>query len=113
MATLIVGVDMALGPLITLIIFDTRKKGLVYDLAVVVAIQLGALGYGVHTMFAARPAFIVFTGQELAVISAVDIDEKKLAKAKIEDFRHFSLTGPVLVAVAPPMIEKNSPILPL
>ncbi|MDO8988233.1 MAG: TfpX/TfpZ family type IV pilin accessory protein [Sideroxyarcus sp.] len=102
LAALIVGVDIVLGPLITLIIFDTRKKGLVFDLSVVVALQLGALGYGIHTMYAARPAFIVFTGQEFSVVSAVDIDEKNLAKASIESFRHFSLTGPVLVAAEPP-----------
>jgi hypothetical protein len=102
LAALIIGVDLVIGPLITLIIFDTRKKELVFDLAIVVALQLGALGYGVHTMYAARPAFIVFTGQELAVVSAVDIDEKELAKAKLEAFRHFSQTGPVLVAAEPP-----------
>jgi hypothetical protein len=100
--TLIVGVDVAIGPLITLIIFDTRKKGLVFDLAVVVALQLAALLYGVHTMYAARPAFTVFTGQQFVVVIAAEIDPKELAKARFEEFRHLSLTGPRIVATEPP-----------
>lgn len=107
LAMLIVGVDIVLGPLITLIIFDTRKKGLVFDLAIVVAIQIGALGYGVNTMFVARPAFIVFTGQEFSVVSAVDIEEKWRDKTKFDTFRHLSLTGPVLVATEPPTDPKE------
>lgn len=103
LATLIIGVDMTLGPLITLIIFDTRKKELVFDLAIVVALQLGALGYGIHIMYDARPAFIVFTGQEFAVISVVDIDEKEQAMAR----SHSNLTSPVLVAVQPPTDPKE------
>jgi hypothetical protein len=100
--TLIVGVDVSIGPLITLIIFDTRKKYLVFDLAVVIALQLAALLYGVHTMYAARPAFTVFTGQQFAVVIAAEIDPKELAKARFEEFRHLSLTGPRLVATEPP-----------
>ncbi len=99
---LIVGVDTALGPLITLIIFDTRKKWLIVDLAIVIALQLGALLYGVNTMYVARPAFTVFTGQQFAVVIAGEIDFRELAKARFEKFRHLSLTGPVLVATEPP-----------
>lgn len=102
LAMLIIGVDVCIGPLITLFIFDTRKKGLVFDLAVVLALQLGALTYGVHTMFIARPAFIVLAAEEMVVVSAADIAEEELAKAPIEAYRHISVTGPQLVAIRPP-----------
>lgn len=98
---LIVGVDVSIGPLITLIIFDTRKKELVFDLAVVAALQLAALGYGIYAMHSGRPVFTVFTEQYLAVVAAADMDPAELAKAP-EEFRHLSLTGPRLVAVEPP-----------
>ena len=47
---LVVGIDVVLGPLLTLIVFHPKKKSLIWDLAVIVAVQLGALGYGVWVM---------------------------------------------------------------
>lgn len=99
---LIVGVDVAIGPLITLIIFDTQKKELIFDLMVVAALQLGALSYGVYALHAGRPVFIVFTGQNMAVASAANIDPEELVKGRAEDFRQLSLTGPRLVAAVAP-----------
>src|SRR6478609_8700249 len=54
---LLVSVDVILGPLITLAIFNRAKprKELRRDLAVVGLIQLAALGYGLWTVFVARP----------------------------------------------------------
>ena len=95
---LIVGVDVAIGPLITLIIFDPRKKELLFDLSVVAALQVAALLYGVYAMHAGRPVFTVFAEGSLAVVSAADIDPDELAKARVDEFRRLSLTGPRLVA---------------
>lgn len=58
LALLIVGVDVAIGPLITLIIFDTRKKELLFDLATIATLQVMAIGYSVYSMHAGRPVFI-------------------------------------------------------
>lgn len=104
---LIVGVDVAIGPLITLIIFDTKKKELIFDLLVVTILQLAALSYGVYAMHSGRPVFIVFTGQSMAVASAADIDQEELAKATDDDFRNLSLTGPRLAAAIPPTDQKE------
>lgn len=109
---LIVGVDVAIGPLITLIIFDTRKKELVFDLAVIAALQLAALAYGVYAMHSGRPVFTVFAEPQLAVVAAAEIDPEELAKARVEEFRHLSLTGPRLVATAEPTdIEERNTIV--
>ncbi len=99
---LIVGVDVIIGPLITLIIFNTSKKELVFDLAVVAALQIAALCYGVYAMHAGRPVFTVFTDHQLVVVTAAEIDPEELAKARIEEFRSLSQTGPKLVATEPP-----------
>lgn len=99
---LIVGVDVALGPLLTLIVFDTRKKSLPFDLACVALLQLAALSYGVFAMQSGRPVFTVFTGNQLAVVSAAEIEPEELAKGSREEFRRLSLTGPLLVAALPP-----------
>lgn len=102
LVVLIIGIDVAIGPLITLIIFDTRKKELVFDLAMIAVLQLGALGYGIYAMHAGRPVFTVFTERRLAVVSAADIDPDELAKTHVDDFRRLSLTGPRLVAADSP-----------
>ena len=47
---LLVGVDVIIGPLLTFVVFDPAKKSLVYDLAVIVMLQIAALVYGVHVM---------------------------------------------------------------
>lgn len=104
---LIVGVDVAIGPLITLVIFDTRKKELLFDLAVIALLQVAALGYGVYTMSLARPVFMVATDLGIRVVPAVEIDDEELAKAQRDEFRHRPLTGPQLVAVQEPSDKKE------
>lgn len=57
---LILLVDVVLGPLLTLIVFRRGKPELRRDLGIIVAIQLGALAFGVTTMLQHRPAFLVY-----------------------------------------------------
>jgi hypothetical protein len=52
---LIAGVDLVLGPLLTLIIFNPAKKSLKFDLSVIVIIQLAALVAGLYTVHTTRP----------------------------------------------------------
>jgi hypothetical protein len=93
---ILVGVDVVVGPLITLVIFRAGKRGLKFDLAVIAALQLGALAYGVHAVFLARPAFIVFVADQFQVASAAQLDPEELAKARYPEFRQPPSTGPLL-----------------
>lgn len=58
----VVACDVVLGPTMTLLVFNVRKphRELVVDVAIIAAVQLAALGYGVSTLLAARPAYIVY-----------------------------------------------------
>jgi len=98
---ILIGVDVVVGPLITLIIFDPKKKGLRFDLAVIAALQLAALVYGVSVMFAARPAYNVFDGDRFEVIAANAVDAESLAKAGAE-YRTLPFTGPRIIAARRP-----------
>jgi len=51
---------VCLGPLLTLAVFDPKKKELKRDLSIILLIQLSALFYGIYTVSVARPAYIVF-----------------------------------------------------
>src|SRR5258708_32700411 len=64
---ILVGVDVVIGPLITLVIFRSGKRGLKFDLAVIGVLQIGALVYGMHVVYLARPAFIAFAKDQFTV----------------------------------------------
>ena len=81
---LLIGVDVVLGPLITLIIFDPEKPRLKYDLAVIAVLQFAALAYGSYVMFEARPVYNVFVGDRFETVAANAIDDESLARAADE-----------------------------
>ena len=107
---ILVGVDVTLGPAITLIIFDLGKKSLKelkFDLAAIATLQLAALLYGGYVMFQARPVYIVFVKDRFELATAADIDPEELAKVTRPEFRSLPLTGPRLVGARPPTDEKE------
>lgn len=95
---IMLGVDVTLGPLITLIIFNTQKsrRALVFDLVVIGLLQLSALIYGTSVMFHGRPAYVVFIKDSFDMVLASQLSEEDIAKAKPE-YRTLPLTGPVYV----------------
>ena len=78
---LMTAVDVVMGPLITLVVFNQakRRKELVLDFTVVAVLQLAALGYGIWTVFVARPVHLVFEYTRMAVVHAVDIEPSAFA----------------------------------
>jgi len=99
---LLLAVDISLGHLITLFVFNLSKPELKRDLAIVGLIQLAALVYGLHTVSVARPAFVVFSSDRFDLVFANDLDEKKLSAAKFPEYRSISLLGPKHAAAALP-----------
>ena len=81
--TLVVSVDVILGPLVTLIIFNRAKPRteLVRDLTVVALIQLAGLGYGLWSVYVARPVHLVFELDRFRAVHAVDVPEELLLRA--------------------------------
>lgn len=101
---ILVSVDVVIGPLITWAVFNRSKPKaeLARDLAIVVALQLAALGYGLHTMHAARPVVFALEGSRLRVVSAVDVLVNELPLAP-EGLRALSSWGPKLVRTVDPV----------
>ena len=81
--TMLVSIDVILGPLLTLAVFNLKKPRaeLVRDLAIIGLVQLLALGYGLWTVYQARPVHMVFEMDRFRVTHAADIDPELLAKA--------------------------------
>ncbi|WP_345064610.1 TfpX/TfpZ family type IV pilin accessory protein [Acidovorax lacteus] len=99
---LVVAVDVVMGPLITLVVFNDKKprRELVVDLSIVGALQLAALCYGLWTVSVARPVHLVFEYQRLSVVHASDVDPEMLAKAE-PALQSLPWTGPTLLALRP------------
>ena len=80
---LMVGIDVALGPLLTLAVFNPAKGlgKLRFDLLVIGVLQVAALAYGVSVMFTARPAYLVFAVDRFDLVMANLLTDAELAKA--------------------------------
>lgn len=99
---LVVGVDIVIGPLITLAVFDRRKPRaeLRRDLVVVGLLQLAALGYGLWTVQEARPVHLVFEYDRFRVVHLADIPPELHARAP-EGIEVAPLGGPTTIALRP------------
>jgi hypothetical protein len=71
------GVDLGVGPLLTLVVFKQGKKGLKFDLTVIAAMQISALVWGVHLMYQERPVFLVFAAEEYGTITSSILEGKR------------------------------------
>ena len=91
---ILVGVDVVIGPLITLAVFKAGKRGMKFDLAVIGILQVAALAYGAWVVAASRPVFVVFVKDRFEVASAIEVQEEDLKLARYPQFSRMPLTGP-------------------
>jgi hypothetical protein len=103
---IVLAVDVTVGPVITLIVFNTAKKELKRDLMVVVVLQVVALLYGMQTVFEARPVYAVFNADRFDLVYANDLSAEKLAKVSRPEFKTAPLLGPKLIAAQRPSDTK-------
>lgn len=99
---LLIAVDVVLGPLLTLIIFNPRKKELKRDVSIIVGIQIIALIYGMFTMFSVRPTFIVFNVDRFDVVYANELSDMDWTRIEDERFDSIPWWGPQVVAAKLP-----------
>lgn len=81
----LIGVDLVLGPLLTLIVYVEGKRGLKFDLSVIVMVQLAALVYGSFTLYQERPYYLVFVVDRFNLVSEKQIDRSKLQFAELRE----------------------------
>jgi hypothetical protein len=100
---LIVTVDVVCGPLLTLVLFNPAKPRaeLWRDLGLVALIQLGALGFGLHAVWQARPLFLVQEIDRFKVIAGPVLDGAAVAALPAALQPHW-WTGPMTVAIREP-----------
>jgi hypothetical protein len=106
---LVVGCDLILGPLISLVVYNSRKSRLtlVIDYSIIGAVQIAALVYGVSILAGTRPVYVVFSKDRLEVVTAREFTATELAAAHEERYRSLPFTGPRYVAIEVPAAEHN------
>src|SRR5207253_6942312 len=99
---LVVAVDIVLGPLLTFAVFNLAKPRaeLKRDLAIIVALQLAGLAYGLWTVHQARPLHMVFEYDRFRVVHQADIPSE--LESKVPAGIEFAPAGrPTLLALRP------------
>lgn len=103
---ILVIIDISVGPLLTLIVFDPNKKLLKLDLSVIAILQLGFLLYGASVITQARPAFVVFAVDRFVLVSATELTDEDLKSAP-EGFNSLPWTGPKMATAELPEDPKE------
>lgn len=101
---MIISVDMVLGPALTFVAFNPNKpkRELVRDLAIIAALQLGGLAYGLYTVYQARPVALVYEPVgRFRVVTPVNMRAEELPQA-LPELRSLSLKGPKLLGARAP-----------
>lgn len=82
---LLIVVDLILGPTLTWLVFKPEKSRLmlIFDVSVIVLVQLAAFSYGAWAMYNERPLFLVFMQDRFEVARADDINLEQLDSSLI------------------------------
>ena len=103
---MLIGVDLILGPVLTLIVFKPGKRGLKFDLSVIALVQLTALVYGMTVIYRERPYATVFALDRFVVLAQHDIDLAQLADARASGrLGDKPSLGPMLAVASRPATE--------
>jgi hypothetical protein len=80
-ALLMAGIDVVLGPLLTLIIANPAKprRELARDICIIVVVQLVAAGYGLTTLWHGRPLYYTYSERFLEMVQAGDLSKEQIA----------------------------------
>src|SRR5690606_18625262 len=94
---LLLGIDLILGPLLTITVYKKHRLKWLFNLAVILTLQLAAFGYGLSMIEKGRPVWLVFVVDDFELVSPADI-ERSAESQFAEAYRERWLQGPRFVA---------------
>lgn len=106
---LIIGIDVVLGPVMTLILFNPKKsrRALTVDLTLIAIVQISALGYGLYSGYVSRMVFNVFDGKSFQLVQAGDVAGNFLTQTNLPEYRQLPLFGQKFAALKVPNDERT------
>lgn len=95
--SILIAVDMVVGPLLGLLIYKETKKTLKFDLAVIILVQLLAMGYGIYSIAQGRPAWLVYNVDRFELVRNNEIIREDIQQAEYR-YKYPSWLKPQYVA---------------
>ncbi|MDM1246090.1 type IV pilin accessory protein [Acinetobacter sp. R933-2] len=95
---MMLAIDVIVGPVLGLLVYKEGKKSLKFDIAVIIALQVSALCYGIYSIEQGRPAWLVYYVDRFELVRKNDIILDHIDQAQ-QKFQHVSWTKPQLVAI--------------
>ena len=83
---IIIGVDLILGPVLTLMVFKVGKPGLKFDLAMIAIVQALALSWGVWVTYNERPVAYVYTLDYFTPVPAYQLAEQGITSKELKKY---------------------------
>lgn len=83
---IVIGVDLVLGPLLTLIVFKSGKPGLKFDLTAIAVFQLSCMAAGMWIVYSERPLALVLAHDTIYSIAAQEFEEYDQDPEVLRDF---------------------------
>jgi len=104
---ILLAVDVVIGPFLTLVVFNPAKKELKRDLLIILLFQIAALLMGVHTVYIARPVYLVFNVDRFDLVYANDLTDEKIKNVTDPRFQSVPFLRPKVIAAKSPD-DKNA-----
>lgn len=83
---IVIGVDLVVGPLMTLIVFKAGKPGLKFDLTAIAVFQLSCMTAGMWIVYNDRPLALVLAYDTIYSISAQELEAYEKDPALLDSF---------------------------
>jgi len=107
---MLLAIDIVIGPMMTFVVYQRGKAGLKLDLSIIATLQIAALIYGMSTVFAGRPVFIVFNQDRFDIVRPIEIDTASAKKADLagNEIAKISWFRPRWIGAVAPADRKRS-----
>lgn len=106
---ILIAVDIIIGPILTLLVYNIKKKRLWLDLTFIALLQIGAFIYGAYAFYQAHPVYITFNVDRFTLVSARDASPEK---AQYPEYKISKLSKPVLAfAESPENTEERNELM--
>ncbi len=96
---ILIGVDLVLGPLLTLMVFKEGKPGLKFDLTMIGTFQAVCLAAGLYVIYSERPIFFIYYEQHFYSCSS---DTFTRFGVDTPDYLKYSSSSPAMIYVNVP-----------
>lgn len=90
-------IDVIIGPMLGILIYKEAKKTLKFDLSIIIALQIAALGYGVYSIEQGRPVWLAYNVDRFELVRKNELVDTNIQQAQPQ-FQKLSWFKPQYVA---------------